>query len=55
MLIESRSNFFTSHYILYFQRIPVDELVTDDICNELEKRGFKKDVIPSPPDINDEF
>lgn len=37
------------------ERIPVDELVTDDICNELEKRGFKKDAIPSPPDINDEF
>ena len=32
----------------------MDELVTDDICKELEKRGFEKDKLP-PPAVNDEF
>ena len=32
-----------SYHNIFLQRIPVDELITEDICKELEKRGFKKD------------
>lgn len=40
---------------VYLQRIAVEEMSTEEICGELEKRGFTKTKAVSPPDVNDEL